>query len=189
MSMKTLLNHRPSASMIVASAALVVALGGSASAAVLINGHNIKPDTVTGVQVKESTLKTVPSARSANGLSPLPSGKSMTGMFGTAGGNSSAGGYLGDSITYPRPLSKPIADSHIIDVQGTSAPHCPGIGRAARGYLCLYNGDVSGVGTGFGYSTNSFVHTTGKPSYGVVLYWVVSGSQPYVGGTWTVTAP
>jgi hypothetical protein len=172
--------------MVVASAALVVALGGSASAAVLINGHSIKANTVTGVQVKESTLKTVPSAASASSLAPLPSGHSMTGMFGTGAGDTTSG-YLGDSITYARPLHKPIPDGHIIDVQGSSAPHCPGIGHAARGYLCLYNGDYNAVGTGFGYSTDSFVWAGGK-SYGVVLYWVITGTEPYVGGTWTVTA-
>jgi hypothetical protein len=187
MSMKSLLSHRPSAAMVVACAALVVALGGTASAAALINGHSIKANTVTGVQVKESTLKIVPSAKWANGLTPLPSGKSMTGMFGSGAGDSTSG-WVGDSITYPRPLKTAIPDTHIIDVQGTSGTHCPGIGRAQKGYLCLYNGDVNGVDLGFGYSDDNWLYSGGK-SYGVVLYWSVTGTIPYVGGTWTVTAP
>jgi hypothetical protein len=186
MSMKSVFAHRPSAAMVVASAALVVALGGTASAAAMINGRTILPNTVTGAQVKESSLKTVPSASS---LATLPSGKSETGMFGTATGDTTAG-YLGDSITYPRRLATAILNSHIIDVQGvTSAPHCPGIGRAAKGYLCLYNNDYTNVDIGFGYSRDSWVWSRG-PSYGVVLYWSIIGTgDAYVGGTWTVTAP
>jgi hypothetical protein len=185
MSMKSMLSHRPSAAMIVASAALVVALGGTASAAALINGHSIKPNTVTGVQVKESTLKTVPSA---NALTLLPSKHSESGTF--AGAMSDADGYLGVGITFQRPLKKAIPNGHVIDVQGASATHCPGIGKADPGYLCLYNGDVYNVTLNYIYSTTSWVHATGKPSFGVVLYWTLTApGSGYVGGTWTVTAP
>ena len=187
MSVKSMLSHRPSAAMVVASAALLVALGGTASAAVMINGHSIKANTVTGVQVRESSLKTVPHAKSADQLSTLPSGKSMSGAFGSASGDNTSD-YVGDSITYPRKLAKPILDGHIIDVQGAGpVPHCPGIGKAAQGYLCLYNTIWYNVDTGYGYSNDSDVWT-GGPSVGVVLYWQVTGVGPYVGGTWTVTA-
>jgi hypothetical protein len=187
MSMKSMLSHRPSAAMIVASAALVVALGGTASAAVLINGHSIKANTVTGVQVKESTLKTVPSA---NALTALPSKHSESGTF--AGAMSDTDGYLGVGITYPRPLKKPIANSHVIDVQGGTAAHCAGLGKADPGYLCLYNRDVSDVDpVSYIYSTTGWLHKKGAPSYGVVLYWTLSTGQTagFVGGSWTVTAP
>jgi hypothetical protein len=93
-------------------------------------------------------------------------------------------------ITYPRPLAKAIPNGHVIDVQGSTATHCPGIGKADPGYLCLYNGDVSNEDLNYIYSTGSFVHAKGKPSYGVVLYWTLHApGAGYVGGTWTVTAP
>jgi hypothetical protein len=73
---------RPSPALVVASLALVVALGGTAFAspirrlAASINGRTIqdhsiagiklKNNTVTGTQVKESTLATVPHAANAN---------------------------------------------------------------------------------------------------------------------------
>jgi hypothetical protein len=73
---------RPSAAMLVASAALFAALGGTSYAALMITGANVangtltgadmanksigpkklKPDSIGGTRVKESTLGTVPSA-------------------------------------------------------------------------------------------------------------------------------
>jgi hypothetical protein len=78
----------PSPSMVVALAALFVALSGSAYAALVITGHNIKNGTVTGadvknhslaskdikhnsiggVAIKESALRTVPVANEAEGM-------------------------------------------------------------------------------------------------------------------------
>ncbi len=70
-----------------------------------------------------------------------------------------------------------------------SAPHCPGIGSAARGYLCLYNNNYTNVDLGFGNSRDTWLRS-GRTSYGVVLYWHITGTgTAYVGGTWTVTAP
>lgn len=76
--MKVLRPGRPSASMVVALLALVVALGGTAVAGThgrlaglisgakikprSIAGNRLKPDTVTGAQIKEGTLRLVPSA-------------------------------------------------------------------------------------------------------------------------------
>ena len=79
----------PSPSMFVALVALFVALGGSAYAAIVITGKNIRNSTVVGADIKngalasrdlkkdsvggvailESRLKTVPAASQADGLS------------------------------------------------------------------------------------------------------------------------
>lgn len=72
-------SRRPSASMIVACIALFVALGGGAYAALSKNsvsskqiqnasviGKDLKKDTLTGKQIKESKLGEVPSAASAD---------------------------------------------------------------------------------------------------------------------------
>src|SRR3954470_452369 len=73
--MKRLKQFRPSPAMIVAIAALIVALAGTAYAAKRINGgaiinHTIggaklKKDSITGYQVKLSKLGTVPAAKRA----------------------------------------------------------------------------------------------------------------------------
>jgi hypothetical protein len=89
--MRIRLFRRPSASMIIAMLALFIAVGGSAAAASLINGANlknhsvaakklknatitgtqVKKDSLTGKQIKESSLGTVPSAAVANNANAL----------------------------------------------------------------------------------------------------------------------
>src|SRR5919106_6963970 len=49
--------RRPSAPMLIALLALFVALGGPAQAAKLINGAQIKKDTVGSKQIKDRSLK------------------------------------------------------------------------------------------------------------------------------------
>jgi hypothetical protein len=82
---------RPSASMLVATAALFAALGGTSYAALKITGANVangsltgvdmanksigpkklKPDSIGGTRINESTLATVPSAQHAAGADTL----------------------------------------------------------------------------------------------------------------------
>jgi hypothetical protein len=69
--MRRLLDSRPSPAMVVALIALFVALGGSGYAAISIKngslpGKKLKRNSVTGKQVKESTLATVGRARNAD---------------------------------------------------------------------------------------------------------------------------
>ena len=64
--------------MIVALVALFVALGGSSYAAVKLNGKNIKKNTVTGKQVKESSLKKVPKAKAADTAASATTASSAT---------------------------------------------------------------------------------------------------------------
>jgi hypothetical protein len=151
--------------MAVAVTALFVALGGSGYAA---------------VQLTHSSR-----ARQA----VLPSGQTESGAFSAGGANSSgSGGFLGAGITYQIPLGTAIANGHIIDTGSHPTSLCPGPGRAARGYLCLYDTQLySNVDDGYGYSSN--VGYFSHPSPGVVLYFHVTGSAPYVGGEWTVRAP
>jgi hypothetical protein len=93
---------RPSRAMIVASLALVLALGGSAYAASQINGKNIKKgsipgnriknDSVTGKQVNESTLDAVPNASHATNADNATSATSA--MNSLQLGGVTAGQYL-----------------------------------------------------------------------------------------------
>jgi hypothetical protein len=83
--MKRLSRFRPSPALVIACIALFAAMGGSAYAAVVITGKNVKnysltgkdvkKDGIGGVTVKESRLSTVPSA----------SGVSQTAVVGSLG--------------------------------------------------------------------------------------------------------
>ncbi|HJQ06179.1 MAG TPA: hypothetical protein VJ872_12080 [Nocardioides sp.] len=164
-----------------------------ANAAGLITGAQIKNNTVTGADVKESTLATVPSAGT---LAPLRSGHTESGAFAVGGAKDAApADYIGWGITYPQRLAKPIPDSHIIDTEASPQPTlCPGAGRAARGYLCLYFYDHHNIGTAYGYSDDSdpsspYTKSALHGSVGVGIYDEVTDTGPYADGVWTVTAP
>ena len=179
--------NAPSPALVISLIALFVALGGTGYAA----GKSMfsTPSNAAIAKVVKSLAPTL-SVKSAAGISTLPAGKSESGLF--AGGAAGAGGWVGLTITYPRPLSAPIADAKIIDVQGpkTSATHCPGAGHADPGYLCLYDGDVHGADADRQFQSDDgsyFPKSDGK--FGAELYWVTTEQVVYVGGSWTVTAP
>lgn len=164
-----------------------------ADAAGLITGAQIKNNTVTGADVKESTLATVPSAAA---LAPLKPGHTESGAFAVGGAlDAASADYVGWGITYPQRLAKPIPDSHIIDTSVSPHPtQCPGAGRAARGYLCLYFYDHHNVGEAYGYSDDNdasspYTKSALHGSVGVGIYDQVTGNGPYADGIWTVTAP
>ena len=123
-------------------------------------------------------------AATATKVATLQSGHSESGMFGAGGGSPAS--YIGEGITYAQPLATAIPDGNIVDVKGSSATHCPGIGQADQGYLCLYERIYNQVGTGYGYSSSQGFTS---PSVGVVLYWPITGANAYSGGEYTVTAP
>lgn len=177
-----------------AHVAFAATAGSAASAGSAATAGSASTATNAGHASTADTATNAGHATSADGLTLLPSGQSESGAFSAAGANSSgAGGWVGAGITYARPLATPIKKSHIIDdkePEGQPIPHCPGPGQAEQGYLCLYDEIESGVGTGYGYSENEPGGVTfSSPSVGVVLYWPVTGSHPYSGGEYTVTAP
>ena len=162
--MRNRLFKAPSPAMTVALLALFLVLGGTSYAA----GNSLL---------------------AARNSATLPSGTSESGIFGAGDGNSSGLGYIGIGITYPQPLAKAIPTAHVIDVHGKSGAHCPGAGHAARGYLCLYNRDFSGLGAKAVYSNDGQYFPASGGKVGVLLYWQVDTGAAYVGGEWTVTAP
>jgi hypothetical protein len=210
---------RPSPAMLVALLALFVATGGSAIAAghyLITSTKQIKPSVLrklrgnsgphgpagpigpiglTGAK-GETGAQGTPGAN-LTAETTLPSGQSESGAFSAGGGFTKTGfGFIGAGITYVQPLASAIPDNHIVDVQGPpgeTAPHCPGLGQADKGYLCLYDDVFNDVEPGYGYSsTEASGHKyLGTPSPGVVLYWeILAGEgEPYVGGEYTVTAP
>ena len=123
----------------------------------------------------------------------LPSGQSESGGFAAgsgwdAGGEDGKGvtvfGYIGTGITYTQPLAAAIDHNKIIDVQGGGTlPHCPGVGTADPGYLCLYNCNYSDVNRATATRThpNSVSPRPGCSSSGK--------SRKRVGPTWAVSGP
>jgi hypothetical protein len=106
---------RPSPAMVVASLALVVALGGTAFAgpvarlAKMISGSTIKPrsipgnrlknDTLTGKQIKESSLGSVPTARRATNATHAGTAGSATNATNAASATNATHAGTADSAT------------------------------------------------------------------------------------------
>jgi hypothetical protein len=112
--MRDLLRRRPSAALVVAVIALVVATTGTAVAASqLVNGdHLIRKNslsgnrlhdhTLTGLQIKLSELGTVPTAKNAEELGGKPAssyGGGGAGEIGTNGVDKTAGSMNGTTVT------------------------------------------------------------------------------------------
>jgi hypothetical protein len=177
----------PSPAMVVALIALFVALGGTGYAAG--NAVFSPPSKAVIIRIVKSVAPKL-NVKGAAGLTPLPSGRSESGVFAAATSDTGTSD-MGTAITYARPLSAPIADSHIIDVQGSleTTASCSGPGHAAPGYLCLYDYDHENTGVTSFHSDDASYFPASVGKYGVTLYWTAtSGSWPYVGGSWTVTA-
>jgi hypothetical protein len=166
-------------------------------------GKNGAPGPAGAPGPEGATGKTGPEGPPGPGAisSTLPSGQSESGTFSAGGGVASTPiiegevekwGYIGTGISYSQPLATAIPDAHIIDVQGptgTTAEHCPGVGKAEKDYLCLYDYNSHDVAdTGGGYSSTSGFFSS--PSPGALLYWQIKeAGMPFVGGEYTVTAP
>jgi len=102
--------RRPRASTVIASLALFVALGGSATAATLITGAKIKNGTITNKDVKNSTLT---GSKVKNGsLSPSDISKkglaSLKGAKGDKGDNGAPGATGAQGVQGPRGVVTPL---------------------------------------------------------------------------------
>jgi hypothetical protein len=182
--------RRLSYANVASTLALVIALGGGTAWA----AHTYLVTSTS--QIKPSVLKKLQGKNGTNLASqtPLPSGRSESGFYAAAGGYVT-GSHLAAAITYAQPLATAIANANVIwNQSGTTSLNCPGIGQAARGYLCLYDNEQSGLSgedafysTG-GPPTSGSATTFSTPSWGAILYWTITGAG-YVSGEYTVTAP
>jgi hypothetical protein len=132
------------------------------------------------------------SAAAANGFqrSTLPSGHTEVGVWAAWDQGSAGGGYMGSSVTFPVPLAAnlPAAKVVFVGLPAKSAAHCPGRGRAASGYLCVYEAVQSNTGY-----INTFDPSTGDngiSKFGFSIYFnFASAGSAYSYGSWAVTAP
>ncbi len=131
--------------------ALVFALGGTAHAAGLIDGGDVKNGSLTGRDVKNGSLTgkdlrdgSVHSADLAPGAAPgseLSPGTLLRGAFAPGAGSPTSGGSsAAQGVSFAHPLAS-APRAHVIPPRADPTADCPGTvadPRAARGQLCVY---------------------------------------------------
>jgi len=151
---------------VVATLALVLAMSGGAIAATRylinstrqINPHVLKqlrgaigprgltgaigpvgPQGVTG-QIGTKGPKGEPGPDGFSALSTLPPGGSESGEIQVAGPGVPSGVVVVSAVTFSVPLAAALNEEHTLILADdlTVPEHCPGIGEAGRGYLCIY---------------------------------------------------
>jgi hypothetical protein len=224
--MKLISRHLPSPAMIVACIALTVALGGTGYAAIRLPANSVgtkqlkkkavtspkvKDNSLTGADIRESTLGSVPqaanatlattatnatnathatsadSAVAATGLpGPLASLQTLRGTFGLAGHKDAGGGFVDEvAISFPIPLAASPTTFDVVPVGGPPTANCPGTlaaPSALAGHLCLYENELAGA-TGISSGLVSRFGASIFPSG------VANGANYETDGTWAVTAP
>jgi hypothetical protein len=148
---KRLTRFSPSPALVIACIALFVALGGSAYAAVVITGKNVKNYSLTGkdvkknglggVTVKESRLATVPSAESLSHSAVVGSlGQLVRGKGVVAAVRTSVGRY---QVTFNRNIQPCVTVASIGDPSAAGPPS----GQISTTGLAT-NGNIIQVRTG-----------------------------------------
>ncbi|MHB8233863.1 MAG: hypothetical protein ACYDHT_04345 [Solirubrobacteraceae bacterium] len=119
---------------------------------------------------------------------PLASGQSESGWFAVGDGDSTKG-FVGDGITFSQPLSAPIVENHVIfNPIGSTSSTCPGVGQAARGFVCLYLAEDEGMTFNGAFPFNTKI-TNAADRFGFALYFNAVLAEGFADGSWTVTAP
>jgi hypothetical protein len=162
--MRLLWRHRPSPAMVIASLALLVALGGTGYAAIVLPANSVgtpqlKRNAVTSLKVKNGSLLKadfkagqIPAgpagpAGAAGPAGPagpfpdaLPSGKTIRGAFNIGGSAAAAGALANTSISFIYTFAAAPAVKLVL--QGAAPPaECPGnatLPQAQPGFLCIY---------------------------------------------------
>lgn len=202
---------------VVAYLALFAALGGSAYAAGTlgkgqVKSRNIAANAVTSPKVKNHSLRAIdfatgqlphgatgatgaagpagaqgPAGRSA--LTALQSGETESGEFSADNATTASSQTILGSVTFPIPLAAGLDAAHVIYLPaGTSSvTHCPGVGQAESGFLCLYESTHQGAAyTSASISKDSAVN--GADAVGFVLFAIsTAADNNFAVGRWTVT--
>jgi hypothetical protein len=129
-----------------------------------------------------------PGTAGASALSTLPSGASESGDYAVSDGGAALE-FLNQGFTFSVPLAAPLDSTHTHYVVGASGPNCPGVGKADRGFLCIYSLGRSTIAVEAIYSYDSGALAQGTGRFGFAIEWVPQTPGAFDNGTWTVTAP
>jgi hypothetical protein len=177
--MKRILHRRPSASMLVAITALVVASGGTALAAGLVNGdklikknslsgNRLRNHTVTGTQVNLKKLGKVPSAVNAD--------HATTATSATSAGSASAATVATAALTannatnlagFPASAYEPSA--HFIRTGLVTATSGQTVTLATFGPFTLKLNCVAGTGSAVGGEIDATSTVANSDGYGTAM--------------------
>jgi hypothetical protein len=117
---------------------------------------------------------------------PLASGQSESGAFAVADGDSTTG-YAAEGISFSQPVAGGIAEGHVVyNPAKTTTPQCPGSGRAAPGFVCMYESESTGMT--FLVTRDFALDADAADPFGFASFWTVTATSGYAAGTWTVTA-
>ena len=202
---------RPSPALVISLIALFVALGGTTYAAISLPRNSVgttqlKNGAVTAAKLrssvlrgylKSSVLKSYVKSSVLKGYvkygSTLPSGVTETGdwAYGNYAGSGNGGSRGYQYSSFPVPLAKGLNAVHTIYVSDSSATHCPGVGHADPGYLCVYETDNENANT----PSNANIldpeadGSAGAGRHGWAIYVTASGPNTwFIGGSYAVTA-
>jgi len=184
---------------ILALAASFVAIGGTATAATMITGWDIKNGTVTGLDVKESSLSKVPNADKLDGLDAsklvpggvVPKGVTIRGTYGISYPATGAQDEGVDSLSFGASLTF-APDATVIASGEAPTAQCPGSWSnpmAAPGQLCVYERLTGNAGERIVMGATA--NQTGRADrFGaVVSIRSLQAGTTWSVGTWAVTAP
>jgi hypothetical protein len=202
---------------VVATLALVFAMGGSAIAA----NHYLVNSTK---QINPKVLKKLKGSRGRTGLGIQgPPGKNgLQGAVGAPGSNGAegpkgaegppgvsalsslpsgrsetgeyavggTGGNLWEGVTFPIPLAFGVPKEQIVYNQsGATSTHCKGPGQADKGFMCIYQAVAQEIAGPEVASPEGGVVSQGTGRFGFRFLWSATGTQAKDEGTYTVTAP
>lgn len=181
---------RPSPALVISMLALFAALGGTVYAAGKINGKTIKakslpgnrivPDTVTGTQVKESSLKKVPVAEKAEkantaeaAFNATAANTAVTAQNADKVNGHSAGCRAGTQLfagscweSAPRPKAVALSAATICDSAGGTLPRAYDLAAfskvATLGATYEWSGDLNEVKEPFNTSVGVIVSSAGE---------------------------
>jgi hypothetical protein len=121
------------------------------------------------------------------GPATLPSGETQTGPYAATG----VPPFASTTVTYPIPLAAALGGGNVVYLKQGSAPtaNCPGKGKAAPGFLCVYETSGFNVAPNNGHAINTGAGAGGSEVGGFMLFFDITAGSGYSYGSWAVTAP
>ncbi|HEV7734517.1 MAG TPA: hypothetical protein VGR62_20255 [Candidatus Binatia bacterium] len=134
-----------------------------------------------------------PGREGRSALTVLQPGETITGVWGASYTAQASGESYRAFASFPIPLEADIPDGKQIYVLDDVAPHCPGLGQADPGYLCVYQGyeeNSEPPGDDDIFDPSSYLGNNGASRFGFGIYLSPKFSgRSAVSGTYSVTVP